>query len=93
MRQGCRFLDLFDKYLQNYTDTLGKPIIKPVDDWKVTIDGENVALPDTGDSSTVQTNQTEVDPDNFDSMALLLIHGGCDSEGEFFNDVFVATIP
>jgi len=70
-----------------------EPIIKPVDDWKVTIDGENVALPDTGDSSTVQTNQTEVDPDNFDSMALLLIHGGCDSEGEFFNDVFVATIP
>ena len=27
-----------------------EPVIKPVDDWKVTIDGENVTLPDTGDS-------------------------------------------
>ena len=59
----------------------------------MTIDGENVALPDTGDTSTVQTNQTEVDRDSLESMPLLLIHGGCDSEGEFFNDVFVATIP
>ena len=33
-----------------------EPIIKPVDDWKVTIDGENVALPDTGDSQGLYTN-------------------------------------
>ena len=34
-----------------------------------------------------------VDLNDLDSMPMLLIHGGCDSEGEFFNDVFVATIP
>ena len=45
------FVGLSVPHAEENAHTTEEPIIKPVDDWKVTIDGENVALPDTGDNS------------------------------------------
>ena len=49
--ENCRIKFVGSTPAQEEVPTTNEPIIKPVDDWKVTIDGENVALPDTGDNS------------------------------------------
>ena len=81
-----------------------------MDDWKVTIDSQNVTLPQTGpDGPSSGQSRQSIEPGNslspiefeslnfcigtLESMPVLLIHGGCDSEGEFFNDIFVSCIP
>jgi len=63
------------------------PKIEPIDDWKVTIDGENVKLNEETEASE------NINPDDYTSIPVLFIYGGCDSEGEFFNDIFVSCIP
>jgi len=71
-----------------------EPQITPVDDWKVTIDSQNVTLPQTGpDGPSSGHSRQPIEPGTLESMPVLLIHGGCDSEGEFFNDIFVSCIP
>jgi hypothetical protein len=70
------------------------PQITPVDDWKVTIDSQNVTLPQTGpDGPSSEQPRQPIEPGSLESIPVLLIHGGCDSEGEFFNDIFVSCIP
>lgn len=74
--------------------TDGTPQITPVDDWKVTIDSQNVTLPKTGpDGPSDGQIRQPIDPSTLESKPVLLIHGGCDSEGEFFNDIFISCIP
>jgi len=79
------------------TDTQNQgtePQITPVDDWKVTIDSQNVTLPQTGpDGPSSGQPRQPIEPGSLESMPVLMIHGGCDSEGEFFNDIFVSCIP
>lgn len=62
----------------------GAPNIQPIDDWKVTIDGENIKA---------ETSDTKIDISDYSQIPVLFIHGGCDAEGEFFNDLYVAAIP
>jgi hypothetical protein len=50
----------------------------------VTIDGENIKS---------ETSDSKIDVSGYSKMPVLFIHGGCDAEGEFFNDLYVAAIP
>lgn len=64
------------------------PVITPIDDWKVTIDGQNIPIDDLHVSNT-----DDIDYSSYHPVPLLFIHGGCDAQGEFFNDIYVSTIP
>ncbi|CAG5091525.1 Oidioi.mRNA.OKI2018_I69.PAR.g13100.t2.cds [Oikopleura dioica] len=66
------------------TNLPGTPNIQPIDDWKVTIDGANI---------NPESSESKVDVSGYSSTPVLFIHGGCDAEGEFFNDLYVAAIP
>ena len=50
----------------------------------MTIDGENIKS---------ETSDSKIDVSGYSKMPVLFIHGGCDAEGEFFNDLYVAAIP
>jgi len=66
-----------------------QPQITPIDDWKVTIDGENVEA----DVAKADESGEKVDLDELEPLPVLFIHGGCDAQGEFFNDLYISTIP
>jgi hypothetical protein len=71
------------------------PIITPIDDWKVTIDGENVKMDNLEENPDISNLKIaeKYNPSEYNSVPLLFIHGGCDTQGEFFNDIYVAKIP
>ena len=60
-----------------------------IDDWKVTIDGENRENPNGPEIKP----ETSINRSDYESIPVLFIFGGCDAQGEFFNDLYISTIP
>ena len=67
------------------------PIIQAIDDWKVTIDGQNRENP--VEPQKPQIPEHSIDRSEYESIPVLFIFGGCDAQGEFFNDLYISTIP